>query len=380
MENVTRISEGVWKVRFKYTDPLTGHQKRYQKTVHGSLDDAKRHRDEARISTRQGSHQLSRLDLRFGAHVESFLRSRALRKGMAQATLERDVVALDHHILPTCGEWLMDRITKADLEDLQDAWSRKERPGGGRYKPGTINTWAKTLRLYCAHAWERAGLGESPADGLEDVFDRTEKKGRALTGAELRDLASAIEEHYPQHYALFLVGATTGARISEVLALEWRDIDGDVIRFRRHSNDGEIHQGTKTGKEVRAVLLPEVAEVLAEHRQQVAKDQGVTALIFPSVTGGYRGRSATHKWLSRACELAKVDPISFHDLRRTFNSMLLESGANHVLVQALTGHSTDRMTVHYAHVSDDARRAVVVPISEALRGSRKGSRVGGAAE
>lgn len=373
MENITKVSEQTYRVRFKYTDPLTGQMRRYQKTVHGTIEEAKRHRDEARVTVRQGSHQTTRLDLRFGAHVESYLRSRALRKGMTKATLKRDAVALDHHILPVCEDWLMDRITKADFEDLIDTWTKKERPRGGKYRPGTINTWLKTLRTYCAHAWDRTGLGESPAERVEDIVDRTPKRGRALTAAELGRLADAISEHYPQHYALFMVGATTGARISEVLALEWRDIEGDVIRFRRHSNDGDVMEGTKTGKEVRAVLLPEVSELLTEHRQRVMKDQGASHLCFPSTTGGYRGRSATHKWLTRACELAKVDPISFHDLRRTFNSLLLESGANHVLVQALTGHSTDRMTLHYAHVSDDARRAVVVPIANAFRGSRRGS-------
>lgn len=372
-ENLTRKATHKWLVCFKYTDQLTGRMKRHRKTINGTLEEAKRYRDETKIALRQGCQNQG--DLKLGAHVTSFVTSRAGndRRGreVRNATLLRDVAALDNHILPEVQDWRMDQVQRRDVERLMDRWLKKRKPDGELYSAATVNTWLKVLKIYARWSWEQVGLGKSPAEDVADIQERRGKSGRALNAEELGKLIETVEEHYPQHFAMLMVAVSTGARVSEVTALEWDDLEDGMIRFRRHQVDGHVYDGTKTGKEVRAVLLDEVKDALQAHRVTLVGKQAeglADGLMFPDAVGGYRQRSATHRWMKRACVKAGIEQCSFHDLRRTFNTMLLASGANHILVQALTGHSTDAMTVHYSHVSDDDRRAVVVPIRNALKG------------
>lgn len=372
-ENLTRKATNKWLVQFKYVDQLTGRMKRHRKTINGTLEEAKRYRDETKIALRQGCQNQG--ELKLGAHVTSFVISRAGndRRGreVRNATLKRDVAALDNHILPVVQDWRMDQVQRRDVERLMDLWLKKRKPDGELYSAATVNTWLKVFKIYARWSWEQAGLGKSPVEDVADIQERRSKSGRALSADELGKLIEAVGEHYPQHFAMLMVAVSTGARISEVTALEWGDLEDGMIRFRRHQVDGHVYDGTKTGKEVRAVLLDEVKDALQAHRVTLVGKQAAglaDGLIFPDAVGGYRQRSATHKWMRLACAKAGIEQCSFHDLRRTFNTMLLASGANHILVQALTGHSTDAMTVHYSHVSDDDRRAVVVPIRNALKG------------
>jgi hypothetical protein len=47
-------------------------------------------------------------------------------------------------------------------------------------------------------------------------------------------------------------------------------------------------------------------------------------------------------------------PLSFHELRHTFGSVLIMSGANLVSVQKLLGHSNPKITAEtYAHLAPD---------------------------
>jgi hypothetical protein len=51
---------------------------------------------------------------------------------------------------------------------------------------------------------------------------------------------------------------------------------------------------------------------------------------------------------------AKSRPLRFHELRHTFGSMLIVSGANLVSVQKLLGHSNPKITAEtYAHLAPD---------------------------
>ena len=51
---------------------------------------------------------------------------------------------------------------------------------------------------------------------------------------------------------------------------------------------------------------------------------------------------------------AKSRPLRFHELRHTFGSVLIMSGANLVSVQKLLGHSNPKITAEtYAHLAPD---------------------------
>mgnify|MGYP002035789199 CR=1 FL=1 len=66
-----------------------------------------------------------------------------------------------------------------------------------------------------------------------------------------------------------------------------------------------------------------------------------------------RGQPYTscHRAFNRAAKQANIHDLHFHDLRHTFASRLVMSGADIRTVQELMGHKTISMTLRYAHLS-----------------------------
>jgi integrase len=60
-----------------------------------------------------------------------------------------------------------------------------------------------------------------------------------------------------------------------------------------------------------------------------------------------------------ACSKAKIEGVTWHTLRHTFASRLVNSGVDIVTVKELLGHSSITVTMRYAHTNFDSKRAAV---------------------
>ncbi|MGH2619281.1 MAG: tyrosine-type recombinase/integrase [Anaerolineales bacterium] len=148
--------------------------------------------------------------------------------------------------------------------------------------------------------------------------------------------------------ALILLMADTGLRRSEVIALDWEDVDiksGLVI----------VRRG-KGGKARSVVVGVKTRRILLRYRRSVPHDDHDP--VFPSQRGGGRlTPMGLRSCMLRIGERAGVK-LTPHMLRRTFATLSLAADMNPLHLQALLGHSSLEMVRRYVQmVETDLVRA-----------------------
>ena len=187
---------------------------------------------------------------------------------------------------------------------------------------------------------------------------RAEKNARVrfLTDDERARLLDACRQSKtPRLYLFVLMALTSGARRGELEGLHWRDVDLDR---------GEAHVGrTKNGDPRLLVLVPAVAEAL---RQYVGAPG---ALVFGS-------RKAPGKVIDMsygfrmALKAAGIRNFRFHDCRHDAASTLAKNGATLLEIGDVLGHRQQQVTMRYAHLCTDHRKALVTRVMSRVAGDQ----------
>jgi integrase/recombinase XerD len=143
--------------------------------------------------------------------------------------------------------------------------------------------------------------------------------------------------------ALLETAYATGMRVSEVTRLLITDLDSGRMAIR-------VDQG-KGRKDRYVMLSPSLLETLRAYWRE-SKPKG---FLFPGV-GGNKPLciSAAQKAFDRARLQAGIKkPVSFHTLRHSFATHLIESGTSVRTIQALLGHRSLQTTERYTHLAQN---------------------------
>ena len=165
--------------------------------------------------------------------------------------------------------------------------------------------------------------------------------------SRLLDAATRLRDR-----AAMEIGYGAGLRLSEVLHLRLTDIDSHQMVIR-------IQQGK--GRKDRNVML---SRVLLETLRHYWKERKPRHWLFP----GQRGDQPVHETvIQRAFAEAKTrarieKDVTFHSLRHSFATHLMESGVAPRTIQALLGHRSLSTTERYTHVAGDYLRTTASPL------------------
>ena len=132
----------------------------------------------------------------------------------------------------------------------------------------------------------------------------------------------------------------TGCRYGEIVDFRTGDFDRDA---------GTVSvRASKAGRPRHVVLTDDGVALFERH----GAGKPGTALVFTRSDAVRWGKSHQHRPLREACRRAGIDPpASFHILRHTYATHLLQAGAPLPVIAANLGHSDTRMTErHYAHL------------------------------
>jgi integrase len=258
----------------------------------------------------------------------------------------RDRSIWQRFIAPTLAQRLVGDLTTAELERwlaAQVSEHGARRPArtsgidereGRRRAQYTANRRFNLLRAILNSAYRKDPDRVPNADAWRRVraFRRVDRpRTRVLTAAECRRLLDAM----PSALRALALGALySGCRLGELLALRACDVVDGRVQIE-HSKSG------------RARFVPLSPEGAAFFGEASAARRGEDR-VFETVS-----RIAVSRGMRSACRAAEIaPPATFHDLRRSYGSLLLNSGAPVHIVQELLGHADLRTTRRaYAHLT-----------------------------
>jgi integrase/recombinase XerD len=182
------------------------------------------------------------------------------------------------------------------------------------------------------------------AIGVAEVERLLDAAGSTASGEprELRDRA-LLE---------FLYG--TGARISEAVGLDVRDLD--------LAADPAVLLSGKGGKQrfvpVGSYAVRALEAYLVRGRPALAAGRRPSAAVFLNARGGRLSRQGAWGVLAQAADRCGIPAVSPHTLRHCFATHLLDGGADIRVVQELLGHASVTTTQVYTLVTVDKLREV----------------------
>jgi integrase len=183
---------------------------------------------------------------------------------------------LERYVLPTIGDLPLIEITTHMVRRLIDDVADQVSPAGKQ-----VDDVLAVVRLVFKFAAAQGYLqGPPPTLGLENRRAKSEKKGLALTDAELRELWVAADDHGSFGKVIRLL-MLTGQRRGEIAALKWGEVDFDrrllMVPVERVKNRAGEHE---------VVLSDAALNLLREVASEASGTPQADTLVFPSEAGG----------------------------------------------------------------------------------------------
>ncbi len=254
-------------------------------------------------------------------------------------------------------ERLLSTIRYVDLESyrnqLRQSITRK----------GTIRTVAAVNReMSCLHHLLRKGkewelLEVNPFDkGKSLVMKENNQRTRYLSQEEIQKLLDVSPEHLK---SIIKCALNTGMRRSEIFGLTWGQVRNGFIYLQK----------TKTNEPRQIPINDTLAELFDRLKREnpgskhvftykrKKPDKAIKTVSL--VVNNDKSLNNVKNSFATALKNSGIDHCTLHDLRHTFASHLLMSGASIKDVQELLGHKTMQMTLRYAHLSQEHKKKAV---------------------
>lgn len=213
-------------------------------------------------------------------------------------------------------------------------------------KPGTVTKEMSVLKHCLKLAVEWGELNQNPAAGAR-LPQLPPGKTRYLTPGELR---AALESAPEWMRAPMAFAACTGVRRGELLSLRWMDVDLEHRRlYLRETKNGALR------------ILP-----LSVAALQVLGSLPLGSASEPVFAGV--DAATLSVYTKRVFKRLGIADASFHTLRHTAASWLVQQGVDLYAVGQILGHKTPRMTQRYAHLSPDYMAASVGKLDGVMGG------------
>ncbi len=247
------------------------------------------------------------------------------------------------------GKYL-DEITSDMVERFK--WARKHEPRqkakDGRLVTGaTVNRALTTLKLLFHQAERSSYAVKNPVVGVA-MFREPLDSMRVITFEEQAAYLSKASQPLRDIARVML---DTGMRPEEVFRIRGENID-----FKQRTI---FNPFGKTKAARRTIPMTDDALSLLRGRVKEATELG-TPFVFPSPYNIEKPVASVKKAHKAAAERAKIKgPFRLYDLRHTFATRAVASGADLPTLSALLGHASIQMTMRYVHPAAEQKRMAI---------------------
>ena len=302
-------------------------------------------------------YQKRKADLRIGLKLPDNLRRRAVSVGeLGRDAIQwykdhskRDVYTFSNRmelIIRESGGRSADSLKPKEIED----WLARHT----EWSPATKNRYKTVLSKAFQLALKSDRVTRNPARLVER---RNEGDGRIryLRADEEKRLKVAIKRRCPGHLPALVFALHTGLRKSEQFNLEWKDIDFDrrVIIVPHPKNDRS-----------REVTM---SDTCLKVLKDLFKGRPNDGRVFLSDRYKKQPISNVRKAFDSALTEAKILDFTWHCLRHTFITRLVQAGVDLRTVQYLAGHQSLAMTGRYAHFAPGLNEAAVKRLDKPVK-------------
>lgn len=386
--SVRRNGRGVWETRVYLGTDARGRQVRKYKSFPEARSEEEARRmaaDWARTVSWQARHHTSE---RLADVLARYMAANPRR--LSDSTLDAYGTALRRYVAPLLGDAAVGDISASDIDELYNDLALGGRIDGGPLSGSTV----RLVHHFLCGAWDwMAKERIVEADILDGVKAPRPSDYEAIvfSSGELQRLSAALSRMMADtscDYAAIMrrtaataayIALWTGARIGEVCALRRCDID---LGRRTIDINGSMCEAASTLKRGptksrsgnrRITMGKNLADALRAHMEWVdgyaGRACGRSCPLLCRKPGVFLRPSAVSREFSRLRdELDLPREATFHSLRHTHATYLIEIGTNPRTVSERLGHSKTSTTMEiYAHSIALADRQAVDALWETAK-------------
>ncbi|WP_314591412.1 site-specific integrase [Paenibacillus terrigena] len=259
------------------------------------------------------------------------------------------------HIIPDLGHHPIDKLCSMDIQNFISVLRGK----------GLAENTVKRIFSVINTALNQAFRMELVRRNVARVVSKPKGERRELKVWDLETINRFLEAtHDGSRYSIAMyLALMTGMRQGELLGLRWADIDFDnkTIHVQQSlARDGKtINHTLKSKKSIRSVAIStETVARLKEQRKLIVmemvkegEEYQKNDLVICSSKGTPASTRSIMKVWNKFIERLELPRITFHDLRHTHASLLLQQGVHPKIVSERLGHSSVVITLDtYSHL------------------------------
>lgn len=337
-----------WFCKFYYKD---WKGDRHQTTKRGFLTKRDAKQWEAEFKARKSSS----LHINIRTFADMYFEDK--KHKLKARTINNKKYMLERHVLPFFENRKVDEITPSDILQWQNMMKEQH------YSETYLRMIQNQVSSIFNHAQKIYGLKDNPCSRVEKIGKSDAEHIDFWTKEEYDRFLSVVNKS-DKYYVLFEILFWTGARIGEVLALTYEDVDFKRKELRINKTyyrmkKEDVITVPKTTTSVRTISMPEFLLEEIKGYYQRLYDYPSNARLFPVVP------KAVENKFKRDIEKAGVKKIRIHDLRHSHASYLINEGVDAIIIKQRLGHKNIKITLDtYSHLYPNKDRELADMLDE----------------